>query len=113
MLKSTTTEIVSSPVDDAHESSSPVDEHVFLTGRPPMGEVFAFVTANTVGGNSQVLSELANRWRVANDHIRALQISEATFADSPTLGEIPPELHPLCTLVLDDPIFQRSFQIVP
>ena len=98
---------------DETTSSPPVDEHVFLTGRPPMGEFLGFVTAQTVGGNAQDLTELSNRWRAANDHIRELERHEAGFADAPPLVPLPPELDLLRTQVLADPIYRRSFQVVP
>ena len=89
------------------------DEHVFLTGRPPMGEFLGFVTGQTVGGSDKDLPMLADRWRRANDHIRELQIQEAGWADSPSLAPIPQELEALRESVLADPMYQRSFQIVP
>lgn len=94
-------------------TSPPTDDHVFLTGRPPMGEFLGFVTGQSVGGQTQQLSELADRWRRANDHIRDLEAREAGWADSPTLGSLAPELHSLRDRVLADPMYQRSFQIVP
>ena len=78
-----------------------------------MGEFLGFVTAQTVGGNAQDLTELSNRWRVANDHIRELERREAGFADAPPLLPLPPELELLRTQVLADPIYRRSFQVVP
>jgi hypothetical protein len=91
----------------------PADEHVFLTGRPPMGEFLGFVTGQSVGGQAQEMSALADRWRRANDHIHNLEVREAGWADSPTLGSIPTEQQTLRDSVLADPMYRRSFQIVP
>ena len=78
-----------------------------------MGEFLGFVKAQTVGGNTQDLSELPNRWRSANDHIHELEIREAGIADSPPVLLLPPELESLRSKVLEDPIYRRSFQVVP
>ena len=98
--------------DDQHDTPA-IDEHVFLTGRPPMGEFLTFVTAQTVGGNVEQLSDLSNRWRIANDHIRELEKHEAGLADGASISQLPQELNELSANVLADPIFCRSFQIVP
>ena len=48
------------------------DEHVFLIGRPPLGEFLGFVEIMSVDGQSGTRAELAEEWRLANDHIRKL-----------------------------------------
>src|SRR5437899_1844232 len=90
-----------------------IDEHVFLTGRPPMGEFLGFVTGQSVTGRAQDLSELAERWRLAHDHIQRLEDEERGAADSPLIANPPSELAPLIESLKADPIYQRSFQVVP
>jgi len=89
------------------------DEHVFLIGRPPLGEYLGFLTVQAVDGQKADLRALADEWRSANDHIRELEEQEAGWADRPVIGTLPPHLEDLRTRVLADPIFQRSFAIVP
>jgi len=90
-----------------------VDEHVFLVGRPPLGEYLAFIATLAVGGSGIPQGSLAAEWRKANDHVKELEVGEAGFADNPTIGKIPQAQQPLVTQIFDDPIFKRSFQFVP
>jgi len=78
-----------------------------------MGEFLGFVTAQTLGGDTQDLSELSDRWRKANDHIRELEAGEAGIANAAPLLPLPAELESLRAKVVADPIFKRSFQVVP
>lgn len=89
------------------------DEHVFLVGRPPMGEYLGFMKVQTLGGDAQDEGALSEEWRRANDHVRQLEAREAGIADSPQLGPLPSELQPLRDQLIADPVYQRSFRIVP
>lgn len=90
-----------------------VDEHVFLMGRPPMGEYLGFVKGQTVGGDAADERALGDEWRKANDRVRELEAQEADFADSPVLGQLPTELNILREQLLADPVVQRAFRVVP
>ncbi len=91
----------------------PADEHVFLIGRPPLGEFLTFVITNTVNGESADQRALADEWRKANDHIRELEKREAGWADNPAIAPLSKRLDALKARVLADPMFQRAFQVVP
>jgi hypothetical protein len=91
----------------------PVDDHVFLIGRPPMGEFLAFVRVMAINGQKANQRQLAEEWRGANDHIRELEKREAGWADRPQIGPLPAALDELKARLLADPILQRSFQLVP
>jgi hypothetical protein len=56
---------------------------------------------------------LMDEWRSANDHVLELEQHERGWTDAPTLDPLPPEFAPLQAQVLADPIFQRSFAVVP
>lgn len=88
------------------------DQHVFLAGRPPMGEYLGFVTT-TVGGNALDVGALAESWRQANRHVEELRAGEPDYANDPEIGELAEHLRPRGERVLADPIIQRSFSIVP
>src|SRR5712691_4711005 len=90
-----------------------VDDHVFLIGRPPLGEYLGFVASRTVDGDKADMRQLADEWRSANDHIKELEKQEAGAADAPRVSAIPADLDSLLSQVLADPIFRRSFNIVP
>ena len=90
-----------------------VDEHVFLIGRPPLDEYLGFLTVQTVEGQSADHRILADEWRSANDHIQELEKKETGLADKPLISSLPSSLQSLGSKVTTDPIFKRSFNIVP
>jgi hypothetical protein len=90
-----------------------VDELVYLSGRPPLGEFLGYVSTQTVGGESADIGILASEWRKANDHIRELEAREAGLADNPPTKAVPEALAQLVAQVLADPMFRRTFSIVP
>ena len=89
------------------------DQHVFLIGRPPVGEFLGFISAQTVGGADADVSGLMEEWRKANDHVRQLERSEAGFANNPPIWDLPDDLIEAAAAVRTDPIFRRSFSFVP
>ncbi|MCZ7673841.1 MAG: hypothetical protein M5U34_45330 [Chloroflexi bacterium] len=90
-----------------------VDEHVFLVGRPPLGEFIGFVTSLALQEQATDHGALADEWRSANDHIRSWKTKKQVGPDNPGIAEIPASLTPLQESVYEDPIYQRSFSIVP
>ncbi len=96
-----------------NEPQEQVDEHVFLVGRPPLGEFLGFIATLAVGGNKIPQGLLAAEWRAANDHVQKLEVGEAGYADNPNIGKIPQSQGGLVRQVFEDPIFKRSFQLVP
>ena len=90
-----------------------VDDHVFLVGRPPLVEFLGFIRTLAVEGQSANQGQLAHEWRVANDRVRELEDREAGWADNPAIESLNKSLEPLKDRLLEDPMFQRSFQIVP
>lgn len=87
----------------------PTDRHVYLIGRPPLGEFLGFVTE--AQGASADISQLGNEWRTANDRILELEQSETGIADDPLLNE--PEEEALADQVLNHPVVKKSFSVVP
>jgi len=90
-----------------------VDRHVFLSGRPPMGEYLGFLKASAVNGDAGTDRVLADEWRAANDHIAELEANEAGIVDNPAILPLSEELQPLLGRLVADPIFQKSFSVVP
>jgi hypothetical protein len=88
-------------------------QNVFLAGRPPMGEFIGFVTSQMVDGHNADVRALANQWRSANDHVRELEAREAGAADNAPIGDVPAALGDLVARVEADPIYLRSFEVVP
>jgi hypothetical protein len=89
------------------------DEHVFLIGRPPLGEFLGFVKVNAVDPSAIDLGALTAEWRSANDHIRQLEADEAGAADNLTIGALSQPLARRAHDVLNDPVIQRGFAVVP
>jgi hypothetical protein len=90
-----------------------VDDHIFLNGRPPLTEYLGFVTSITVAGADADRAALAQGWRVANDHVRQLESSEAGAADDATVASVPESLIPLAEAALQNPALQQSFALTP
>jgi hypothetical protein len=90
-----------------------IERQVFLIGRPPFEEYLDYMTGQTIDGQTADVSALAAEWRTANDHIQQLEQFEAGLANGVTLSPIPDSLGPLQDLVLADPIFRRSYGLVP
>jgi hypothetical protein len=90
-----------------------VDDHVFLVGRPPIGEFLGFIATLAVNGAMIPQRILATEWRAANDHLKKLEGTEAGLPDNPPIEKVPSAQRALEQAVYDDPIFHRSFQMVP
>ena len=95
----------------AASNQIPADEHVFLVGRPPLGEYMGFVKTQTVEGQTADDTALAEQWRAANGRIQQLEVTEAGAADDPPVDELPTSLAVLGPKVLEDPIVRHSFGI--
>lgn len=95
------------------QNSQLIDEHVFLMGRPPIGEFFGFVRTKAMEGHSVDLGHLAEEWRLANDHVVTLEKTEAGFADNPPIHPISQDFSNLVQQVKDTPSFQRTMQLFP
>jgi hypothetical protein len=91
----------------------PIDEVVFLSGRPPMGEFIGYVTQNDVNGADIQFAELANEWRLANVRIRELEATEGGIADPAEILPIPERMGGLAASVNADQKIQRSFGVIP
>lgn len=89
------------------------DDHVFLIGRPPMSEYFAFLEGETVQGQLINRGQAADLWRSANDHVKQLELREAGLADAATVEALPAEMMTVADRIVGNPVTQRAFAIVP
>jgi len=89
------------------------DEHVFLIGRPPVGEFLGFIASQTLAGSDADISALMHEWRKANDHVRQLERSESGIAANPPTWDLPDQLAAAAEAVKADEIFKRCFGFVP
>jgi hypothetical protein len=90
-----------------------VNEVVFLLGRPPATEYMGYVSSMTVDGATAEKGVLANEWRVANDHIKALEQAEAGIADGISVGLLDVSLDALSKAAFSDPFFSRNYSLMP
>lgn len=97
------------------DSPSPAtaDPHVFLIGRPPIGELLTFIRSVVVDGQSADQGALVAEWRAAHDHVRSLERDEAGCADHPTVEPFPPALRAHADAVAATPVFRKAFQYLP
>jgi hypothetical protein len=56
---------------------------------------------------------LAQEWRVANDHLKAVERTEAGIADSPGQLPLPAGMETLAQRVMAEPMFQQAYRFVP
>ena len=98
--------------EDQADAAS-LDQNVFLIGRPPLEEFLGFVATLSPEGEAVDLGGLTAQWRLANDHVKKLELEEAGHADNPPVDELPSSLNQLARGIFADPVFQRSFQLVP
>ncbi len=99
--------------DPGSRAGSLLDDHVFLIGRPPLGEFLGFVRLVAVEGQKVSQRQLAEEWRRANDHVREFETREAGWADNPEIQALPAEASELNQRLLADPMLKQSFQVVP
>ncbi len=88
-------------------------DHVFLVGRPPLGEYLGFITTQTAAGQALDKGVLADEWRAANDHIGLLEEIEAGFADEVEPDHLPAELTDAVEALSAGSAYQSAFGIVP
>jgi len=89
------------------------DPHVFLIGRPPIGELLGFIRTMAVDGQSVDFGDLTAEWRAANDHVVNLEREEGGAADDPPITPLPESLRPLAEDVTADAVFKRAYRLVP
>jgi hypothetical protein len=105
--------VVAQPAPTRQPSAELLEELVYLKGRPPIGEYLRLIRGNAVDVDATDLGAIAEEWRVANDHIRDLEVQESGWADGPTISELPELLRPLQEMALDDPMFRRAYSVIP
>jgi len=89
------------------------DPHVFLIGRPPIGELLGFIRTMAVNGQNVDFGDLTAEWRAANDHVVYLEREEAGAADDPPITPLPESLRSLAENVTADTVYQRAYRLVP
>jgi hypothetical protein len=91
----------------------PTDDHVFLLGRPPIGELLGFIRTMGLDGQNADQGALTQEWRVANDHLKTVEQAEAGFADNPPQLPLTAAVEPLAQRLVADPMFQQAYRFVP
>lgn len=91
----------------------PTDDHVFLLGRPPIGEFLGFIRNMAVDGQNADQGALTQEWRSANDHLKILEQNESGIADNVPHLALPANLVPLTDQLMADPVYQKAFSLVP
>lgn len=86
-------------------------EMVVLTGRPSLRRFLRLVDRNAVAAHDP--AALAEDWKAARDHVRALEESEQYIADDPEIVPLGKEYEPLLVELLHDPTIRHNFNAVP
>lgn len=96
-----------------NKSASQYENHVFLMGRPPMAEALGFLKIQAVGGKDSDIKLLADEWRKANDHVKKLMETEDKHCLDNDTKPIPEKLKGRIERIYADPIFNKSFSVLP
>lgn len=88
------------------------DECVILIGQPPLNEYLGYMS-QTLEGQVSDRRQLMDRWRAANDHIHALEQSEAGLADNAPATGLPELMAERAEALLADPAVDGAYQTVP
>ena len=94
-------------------SEAKVENHVFLMGRPPMGNALGYLKYQTVSDSDKDVNELANTWRTANDHVKQLAGAEKNLCDANDVKSMSDEYSKFIDRVEQDPVFNHAFGVVP
>jgi len=89
------------------------DPHVFLIGRPPIGELLGFIRTMAVDGQSIDPGDLTAEWRAANDRVLKLEKDEPGLPDNPPVAVLAESFRPLAEAVIADPVYKRDYRFVP
>lgn len=105
--------VLGSTIGDTGRFAAASDPHVFLIGRPPIGELLGFIRTMAVDGQGADFGNLTAEWRTANDHVVGLERDEAGAADDPPITPLPESLHQLAQGVTADAVYRRAYRLVP
>src|SRR5882672_8994530 len=97
----------------ADSDSIPVDDYIYLTGRPPVTGFIRFIKSRTVDGQLSDEFALANEWRQAREQVIELQSLEKGWADNPTTLPLSDDMARIAAEEMADPVAQRIFRHVP
>ena len=100
-------------VSDVSQAAVVSDLHVFLIGRPPIGELLSFIKTMAIDGQRMSLADLTSEWRAANDHVLKLEKEEAGAPDNPPIKALVESLSPFGEAVRADAVCKRTYRFVP
>jgi hypothetical protein len=92
-------------------SQEPLDEILYLTGRPTLKDFVRFTANQAVNPPKEGI--LTEEWQTAAKVVRALEKEETGAADNPTIRKMGPEYEPLLIEFLKDPLVRNGFNTVP
>jgi len=90
-----------------------IEECVYLIGRPPISEFLGFIQTQTIDAKKADMGLLTEEWRKANDRVKEIEISEASYADNHLHTPIPEKLNDLLEKVKQDEILKKAYSMVP
>lgn len=94
-------------------ATTPVDDYVFLLGRPPIGELLGFIRNLAMDGQAADQAALTQEWRVANDHLSTIEKAEAGRAVGPPQVPLPTAMQPFAERMRAEPMFRQAYRLVP
>jgi hypothetical protein len=89
------------------------DEHVYLTGRPPLSAFVRFVRTRGVDGLRIDDEALAREWQRARERVSEIEREEAGWANAPALTPLPYEMQVIADAEMQREAVQRATRYVP
>lgn len=90
---------------------APLEQTVYLTGRPTLRDYLRYVRGHAARPPSEGV--LTDQWQEAAERIRRLAKEEAGAADAPPIDRLGQEHTPLLTQLLRSPLIRNGFNTVP
>jgi hypothetical protein len=92
-------------------SQDTIREHVYLIGRQPLMDYIDGVKRGVVGGRYLSDEKLADDWRRAREHMLQLQVTEAGWADGPSMEALPPRLTARAEAFVQNPAVKKDLAL--
>jgi hypothetical protein len=93
--------------------NQPMDDWVFLLGRPPLQEYLGFIAGQARDEHELDLGSLMEAWNGANERVRELELTEAGIADGAAIAPVPDQLKSMADAAMASPVLQGTFANVP
>jgi len=105
--------IGSGPAASEGSGRDPVDDYIYLIGRPTLRQFLDFVKHRSRDGRRADLGLMTDEWREAARRVLQLETEEAGAADRPAIQSLPKSMESLRQEFMRDPLVQHGYNTFP